>query len=77
MSIGGAIMAFVIDDERFYRVEELAEITGITKTTLRRMIREKKIFSRKLGREYMINGKALKNYLMQESPESGKNEKHG
>jgi len=60
---GGVIMPFSIEDDKFYRVEELSKITGITKLSIRKMINEKKIPAQKLGREYIVNGKALKDYL--------------
>jgi hypothetical protein len=42
-----------------------AEISGLTTSYLRRLIREKKLWGRKLGRNWVTTEKAVRGYLAQ------------
>ncbi len=51
-----------IDDDAFYTVKDLAEMTGKNHRTIREWIRSGKMTGRKIGREWIVAGKDLRLY---------------
>jgi excisionase family DNA binding protein len=50
---------------RFYCIPEIAEITGVSRRTVRRWIEKKELIAHRLGRSVRIAEPDLKNFLAQ------------
>lgn len=55
-----------IDDEALYEVSGLAQILGVTETTIRKLLRDGDIKGKKLGRKWYITGATIKAYFEDE-----------
>lgn len=58
--IGGDIM----DDLRFYTVEETAEILSISIQSVRKLIKNKKLYAVRIGHVYRIPYETLKSLIL-------------
>lgn len=66
-------MPIKIDEEAFYKVKEVTEILEKSKEMVRRYCREGRIPGvKKVGREFIIPGWGLKEYLSTDRDERGK-----
>ncbi len=56
-------MPIEIQDQTLYKLKELREGLGISKDTLRRKIRDGELRANKLGRELVVWGSDLREYI--------------
>lgn len=56
-------MSFSIDDNTYYTIDDVNEMSGIHKVTLRKFIREGKIKALKKGRRHFVKGIDLREYM--------------
>ncbi len=56
-------MQETITQKQAYSVEEIAEMTTLSKSFLRNEIREKKLVAKKFGRRVLVLERDLKHYL--------------
>lgn len=54
------------DVDRLISLAEAAEISGFSQGYLRRLMRERKVWGRKIGRDWLTTEKAVKDYLLTE-----------
>ncbi len=51
-----------IDDDGYYTVKDIADLTGKHHRTIREWIRSGKMTGKKIGREWIVSGKDLRLY---------------
>lgn len=56
-------MSFIIEDERFYTVQDLVKETGFSQSSLWAAIRNGKLKANKAVKPYTVIGKDFKSYL--------------
>lgn len=61
-------MAIQMGDLKLYTVEELADMLDIKETTVRKILRSKRIAGKKLAKRWYVSEEALKAYFSQEEP---------
>jgi len=57
-----------IEGVKVYSLPEVSELLDITYPTVRKYVKEGKIRSRRVGRNYLITGEAIRNFLNGEIP---------
>lgn len=61
-------MPIQMGDLKLYTVEELSEMLSIKETTVRKILRSKKIAGKKLAKRWYVSEEAIKAYFSQEEP---------
>jgi excisionase family DNA binding protein len=56
-------MPIELGGEKLYKVEEISELFGISKLTIRTYIRDGLLKGRKLGRQWIVPEKNIKKYF--------------
>lgn len=56
-------MDIKIDDDNLYDAERLAKILNVTEKTIHKLLREKVLVGKKLGKKWYVTGAALKAYF--------------
>jgi len=59
-------MPVKIDENSLYDVPELTKLLGFTERTVCKLLREKKIKGKKLGKKWFITGSSVKAYFESE-----------
>jgi len=60
-------MSIKIEDDNLYDVAGLAEILNVTEKTIHKLLREKVLKGKKLGKKWYVTGAALKSYFSGEN----------
>lgn len=68
-------MPRTIGDLTLYSVDDLHELLGISKMTLRTYLREGRLRGRKLGVSWYVTEEAIREYFDEPQPESGSTQK--